>query len=98
MENFSDVSDSSVTGAGIGSPVDIVVDPPVLSMEDQIDPVPPVVGESESGGVVPDVMPGSSPKVETGRPYVIVVVKYPQQADMGHVSPALSVRSFGSSG
>ena len=68
-------------------------------MEDQAGPKHPVGDESETGGVVPDVMTESPPQAEAGQPNVIVnVVEYPREADTGRVSPALSVRSGGSSG
>ena len=99
MKNLSDVSDSSVTGAGRGKPADTVIDPPVLSMEDQVGPEHPIMRESESGRVVPDVMLESPPQADAEQPNVIVnVVEYPRQDDTGRVSPALSVNSGGSSG
>ena len=62
MDKLIDVSGSPVTDAGRGSPADIVVEPPISSMEDQVGPVDPVVGKIESGGVVStDVMLESPP-------------------------------------
>ena len=98
MEKLSDVSVSPVPAAQPSEGGNAVENPPERTREDQVGPEHPVVNERESGEVVPNVMTESPPEVEAEQPKVVVkAIEYPRQADMGRVSPTLSVCS-GSSG